>query len=148
MTSPRFPDPADLDADPLLVGSMSDQGQREQGRARTRSLPAALPATAGPPRPPLGGGVTYASSPAVRNFGRRQAWHPPGEGAAGAPLSIAMLAPPWICVPPPGYGGVEEVVSVLTEALVRGGHLVTLFCAPGSTSSATVVTLLPAAHPD
>jgi glycosyltransferase involved in cell wall biosynthesis len=59
-----------------------------------------------------------------------------------------MLAPPWIAVPPPGYGGVEEVVSVLTEALVRRGHAVTLFCAPGSASSATVVTLLDTAHPD
>jgi glycosyltransferase involved in cell wall biosynthesis len=59
-----------------------------------------------------------------------------------------MLAPPWIAVPPPGYGGVEEVVSVLTEALVRRGHDVTLFCAPGSASSATVVTLLDETHPD
>jgi len=59
-----------------------------------------------------------------------------------------MLAPPWITVPPPGYGGVEEVVSVLTEALVRRGHAVTLFCAPGSTSTATVVPLLDAPHPD
>jgi glycosyltransferase involved in cell wall biosynthesis len=72
-----------------------------------------------------------------------------GRGrVAGAPLRIAMLAPPWIAVPPPGYGGVEEVVSVLTEALVRRGHAVTLLCAPGSTSSATVVTLLDAPHPD
>jgi glycosyltransferase involved in cell wall biosynthesis len=59
-----------------------------------------------------------------------------------------MLAPPWISVPPPGYGGVEEVVSALTEALVRRGHAVTLFCAPGSRSSATVVTLLDLPHPD
>jgi len=66
----------------------------------------------------------------------------------GAPLRVAMLAPPWISVPPPGYGGVEEVVSALTEALVRRGHAVTLFCAPGSVSSATVVTLLDEQHPD
>ena len=59
-----------------------------------------------------------------------------------------MLAPPWISVPPPGYGGVEEVVSVLTETLVRRGHAVTLFCAPGSVSSATVVSLLETQHPD
>ena len=59
-----------------------------------------------------------------------------------------MLAPPWISVPPPGYGGVESVVSALTEALVRRGHAVTLFCAPGSVSSATVVTLLEEPHPD
>lgn len=65
-----------------------------------------------------------------------------------APLRVAMLAPPWIAVPPPGYGGVESVVSVLTEALVRRGLDVTLFCAPGSASSAEVVSLLTRAHPD
>lgn len=59
-----------------------------------------------------------------------------------------MLAPPWIPVPSPGYGGVESVVSVLTEALVRRGHAVTLFCAPGSQSSAHVVTLLEKSHPE
>jgi glycosyltransferase involved in cell wall biosynthesis len=59
-----------------------------------------------------------------------------------------MLAPPWISVPPPGYGGVEWVVSGLTEALASRGHLVTLFCAPGSRSRATVVTLLDRHHPD
>jgi glycosyltransferase involved in cell wall biosynthesis len=66
----------------------------------------------------------------------------------GAPLRIAMLAPPWIPVPSPGYGGVESVVSVLTEALVRRGHGVTLFCAPGSRSNACVMSLLDEAHPD
>ncbi len=59
-----------------------------------------------------------------------------------------MLAPPWISVPPLGYGGVESVVSSLTESLVRRGHAVTLFCAPGSTSRANVVTLLDTSHPD
>jgi glycosyltransferase involved in cell wall biosynthesis len=67
---------------------------------------------------------------------------------AGVPLHIAMLAPPWISVPPPGYGGVESVVSVLTEALVRRGNAVTLFCAPGSESSASVVSLLHESHPN
>jgi glycosyltransferase involved in cell wall biosynthesis len=69
-------------------------------------------------------------------------------GPLGAPLRVAMLAPPWISVPPPGYGGVESVVSTLTEALVRRGHSVTLFCAPGSVSRANVVTLLDESHPD
>lgn len=59
-----------------------------------------------------------------------------------------MLAPPWISVPAPGYGGVESVASVLTEALVQRGHDVTLFCAPGSQSAARVVSVLDAAHPD
>jgi len=68
--------------------------------------------------------------------------------AETAPLRIAMLAPPWLSVPPRGYGGVESVVSALTEALVRRGHAVTLFCAPGSVSAATTVTLLDAQHAD
>ncbi|HZV72123.1 MAG TPA: glycosyltransferase family 4 protein [Conexibacter sp.] len=71
-----------------------------------------------------------------------------GTRPAEASLRVAMLAPPWIAVPPPGYGGVESVVSVLTEALVQRGLAVTLFCAPGSASSADVVTLLTESHPD
>jgi glycosyltransferase involved in cell wall biosynthesis len=71
-----------------------------------------------------------------------------GAGAAGPPLRIAMLAPPWISTPSPGYGGVESVVSSLTEALVARGHDVTLFAAPGSASAAQVVTLLDRSHPD
>lgn len=69
-------------------------------------------------------------------------------GSRPAPLRIAMLAPPWITVPAPGYGGVESVVSTLTEALVGRGHDVTLFCAPGSASSAEVETLLERSYPD
>jgi glycosyltransferase involved in cell wall biosynthesis len=76
----------------------------------------------------------------IGEAGRRQ-------GLSG-PLRIAMLAPPWISVPAPGYGGVESVVSSLTEALVDHGHEVTLFCAPGSRSAARVVTLLDEARPD
>jgi|tagenome__1003787_1003787.scaffolds.fasta_scaffold20910273_2 glycosyltransferase involved in cell wall biosynthesis len=61
---------------------------------------------------------------------------------------IAMLAPPWIPVPPPGYGGIEEVVALLCDALVERGHDVDLFCAPGSRSKANVRPLLSAPHPD
>jgi glycosyltransferase involved in cell wall biosynthesis len=60
---------------------------------------------------------------------------------------IAMLAPPWIPIPPPGYGGVEHVVALVTDALVERGHEVELFCAPGSRSKALVRPLLPEAHP-
>lgn len=63
-------------------------------------------------------------------------------------LRVAMLAPPWIAVPPPGYGGIEAVVELLCEELVARGHDVTLFAAPGSHSPARVHTLLEAAHPD
>jgi glycosyltransferase involved in cell wall biosynthesis len=61
---------------------------------------------------------------------------------------IAMLAPPWIRIPPPGYGGIEHVVALLCEGLVRLGHRVTLFAAPGSRSSATVYEVLPRSHAD
>lgn len=59
-----------------------------------------------------------------------------------------MLAPPWMPIPPPAYGGVENVVSLLTDALVTRGHEVVLYCAPGSRSAATTHPLLVAAHPD
>jgi len=64
------------------------------------------------------------------------------------PYRVAMLAPPWIPIPPPGYGGIELVVSLLCEGLVRLGHDVTLFAAPGSRSSAMVREVLPRCHPD
>jgi glycosyltransferase involved in cell wall biosynthesis len=66
----------------------------------------------------------------------------------GPRLRIAMLAPPWIPVPPPGYGGIEYVVALLCDALVEHGHEVELFCAPGSSSRATVRPLLESAHPE
>ena len=59
-----------------------------------------------------------------------------------------MVAPPWIPVPPPGYGGIEAVVELLCDELVARGHDVTLFAAPGSRSAAHVRTVLDAAHPD
>ena len=64
------------------------------------------------------------------------------------PLRIAMLAPPWIPVPAPAYGGIEEVVRLLCDGLVRRGHAVTLFAPPGSDSPAEVVAVLDAPHPD
>ncbi len=63
-------------------------------------------------------------------------------------LRIALLAPPWIPVPPRGYGGVESVVSLLAEGLVDRGHDVTLYAAPGSRSAATVRHVLAEDHPD
>jgi glycosyltransferase involved in cell wall biosynthesis len=72
----------------------------------------------------------------------------PAGPAPDAPLRIALLAPPWIPVPPPGYGGIELVLAELAGALVRAGHDVTLLAAPGSTSDARVVVLLDHAHPE
>ena len=63
-------------------------------------------------------------------------------------LRIAVLAPPWIPVPPPGYGGIEAVVALLCEELVVRGHEVTLFAAPGSRSAARVHSPLQGTHAD
>ena len=68
--------------------------------------------------------------------------------AAGRRFNVAVLAPPWIPVPPPGYGGIEAVLALLCDALVDRGHRVTLFAAPGSSSKARVESVLPQAHPD
>lgn len=74
--------------------------------------------------------------------------HGPKVGGRGDELRIAMLAPPWITVPPPQYGGVEQVVDLLSAELSRRGHRVTLFAAPGSESPAHVRPVLEDAHPD
>jgi glycosyltransferase involved in cell wall biosynthesis len=63
-------------------------------------------------------------------------------------LRIAMLAPPWIPVPAPAYGGIEEVVRLLCDGLAERGHHVTLFAPPGSESRAKVVPVLERDHPD
>ena len=51
-------------------------------------------------------------------------------------MRIAQLCPLWETVPPPAYGGIESVVTHLTEELVRRGHEVTLFAAGNSRTTA------------
>jgi glycosyltransferase involved in cell wall biosynthesis len=55
-------------------------------------------------------------------------------------MRVLQIAPPWFTVPPTGYGGTEQVVSLLTEGLVRRGHAVTLLAAGESETSATLRT--------
>lgn len=45
-------------------------------------------------------------------------------------MRIAVIAPPWVPVPPVGYGGTELVLDTLCRELVREGHDV-LLCASG-----------------
>ncbi|NDJ18695.1 glycosyltransferase family 4 protein [Myxacorys almedinensis] len=58
-------------------------------------------------------------------------------------MRIAQIAPLWESVPPPAYGGIELVVSLLTDELVRRGHDVTLFASGDSHTLA----LLESVHP-
>ena len=63
-------------------------------------------------------------------------------------MKVAMLAPPWIPVPPPGYGGIEQVIALLAAELTERGNEVTLFAAPGTRSEADVLSPLEGPHPD
>jgi len=48
-------------------------------------------------------------------------------------MRIGLIAPPWIPVPPPGYGGIEEVIDNLARGLMALGHDVRLFTVGEST---------------
>lgn len=49
------------------------------------------------------------------------------------PLRVGIVAPPWVSVPPPGYGGTELVVDLLARGLAAAGHEVVLFTTGDST---------------
>jgi glycosyltransferase involved in cell wall biosynthesis len=51
-------------------------------------------------------------------------------------MRIAEIAPPWLAVPPRGYGGVEWVISLLADGLTARGHDVTLFATGDSSTKA------------
>ncbi|MGH8837254.1 MAG: glycosyltransferase, partial [Actinomycetes bacterium] len=57
-----------------------------------------------------------------------------------APLRIALVAPPWIPIPPRGYGGIEAMLADLTGALVRRGHDVVLIGAGENGTPARFLT--------
>jgi glycosyltransferase involved in cell wall biosynthesis len=56
-----------------------------------------------------------------------------GASARSRPLRVGLIAPPWLPVPPVGYGGIETIVNVLARGLVDHGHEVVLFAAADST---------------
>jgi glycosyltransferase involved in cell wall biosynthesis len=60
-------------------------------------------------------------------------------------MRIAQVAPLWERVPPPAYGGIELVVGLLTDELVRRGHEVTLFASGDSISLAKLESVHPRA---
>jgi glycosyltransferase involved in cell wall biosynthesis len=51
-------------------------------------------------------------------------------------VKVAILSPVWFPVPPPGYGGIELVVSLLADGLASSGHDVTLFASGDSHTKA------------
>ncbi len=49
-------------------------------------------------------------------------------------MRIALIAPPWVPVPAPSYGGIETVVDGLARSLQAAGHDVFLFATGDSTT--------------
>ncbi|WP_414541130.1 glycosyltransferase family 4 protein [Nostoc sp. CCY0012] len=60
-------------------------------------------------------------------------------------MRIAQIAPLAERVPPTAYGGIELVVGLLTDELVKRGHEVTLFASGDSISLAKLVSVHPRA---
>lgn len=56
-------------------------------------------------------------------------------------MRIAQIAPLWERVPPFRYGGLELIVSLLTDELVRRGHEVTLFASGDSITTGYLKTV-------
>jgi glycosyltransferase involved in cell wall biosynthesis len=63
-------------------------------------------------------------------------------------MKIAQVAPVYERVPPKRYGGIERLVSYLTEELVRQGHEVTLFASGDSITTGDLVSCCPKAIRD
>lgn len=57
-------------------------------------------------------------------------------------MKIAQIAPIWYRIPPRKYGGTEQIVSTLTEGLVKKGHNVTLFASGDSLTSAHLESII------
>ena len=54
-------------------------------------------------------------------------------------LHIAMVAPPWFEIPPTAYGGIEQMLGDLVQALTDHGHQVTLIAAGDDRTPATML---------
>ncbi len=63
-------------------------------------------------------------------------------------LRVGVVAPPWLPVPPPGYGGTELMIDALCLGLRRLGHEVVLFTLGTSTTPVERRWLFDAMNPD
>ncbi len=60
-------------------------------------------------------------------------------------MRIALIAPPWLPVPPPAYGGIEAVVDRLARGFDAAGHQVLLYATGDSTCPVPMDWTLPRA---
>jgi glycosyltransferase involved in cell wall biosynthesis len=63
-------------------------------------------------------------------------------------VKVGLIAPPWVPVPPPSYGGTEAVVDRLARGLVAAGHQVLLYAPWDSTCPVPTVPGTHAARPE
>src|SRR6476659_8342157 len=63
-------------------------------------------------------------------------------------MRIGMIAPPWLPVPPPAYGGTEAVLDGLVRGLLQAGHEVVLAAHPDSQTPAEIRSVLPRGSTD
>lgn len=60
-------------------------------------------------------------------------------------MRIAIVAPPWLPVPPPAYGGTENVLDALARGLLGAGHDVVLCTTGDSTCPVERTSIFPTA---
>ena len=58
-------------------------------------------------------------------------------------MRIVIIAPPWVQIPPPAYGGTEAVLDTLARGLHTSGHDVLLFTTGDSTCPVPRASVLP-----
>jgi glycosyltransferase involved in cell wall biosynthesis len=63
-------------------------------------------------------------------------------------VRIGIVAPPWVAVPPPGYGGTELALDALARGLAARGNDVTLFATGDSTCAVDRAWLFDRADPE
>lgn len=61
-------------------------------------------------------------------------------------MRIGLIAPPWLPVPPPSYGGTEAVIDALARGLQDAGHDVILYTTGDSTCSIPTAHTFPGAE--
>ena len=60
-------------------------------------------------------------------------------------MRVGLIAPAWLPIPAPAYGGTETVVDTLARGLRAAGHEVLLVCHPDSTCDVPRASVVPAA---
>jgi len=60
-------------------------------------------------------------------------------------VRILIVAPPWVAVPPPAYGGTETVLDTLARGIQKAGHEVLLFTTGDSTCDVPRASIWPEA---